>query len=169
MRSCSAPFASLYLDQHGFARACCMNVYQLLGNVAERSLREIWDGAALTELRRAVERHDLTVGCEFCKWRVDEGREDLAFARWFDEYDDEPDDPRWPRQLELSISNTCNLQCVMCNGEWSSSIRSQREHREPLPTVYGDRFFEELVEFVPHLRRVKVLGASPSSRRRRCG
>lgn len=159
--ACNAPFTSMYLDQHGFVRACCMNDFQLLGNVAEQRLVDIWHGEPARELRDAMVRHDLTVGCEFCKWQVDEGRADLAFSRWFTEYVPSGPEPDWPQQLELSISNTCNLQCVMCNGEWSSSIRSQREHREPLPKVYDEQFFEDLREFVPHLRRVKFLGGEP--------
>lgn len=159
--ACHAPFTSMYLDQHGFARACCMNDYQLLGNITERTLREIWMGPEAEELRRAMERDDLTVGCHFCKWQVDEGRPDLAFSKWFNEYPVTAPDPDWPVQLEMSISNNCNLQCVMCNGEWSSSIRSQREGRSPLPKVYGDAFFDELRQFIPHLRRIKFLGGEP--------
>lgn len=159
--ACRAPFTSMYLDQHGYVRACCMNDFHLLGNVAERSLSAIWHDEPARELRRAMERQDLTLGCEFCKWQVDDGRPDLAFSRWFEEYPVSASEPDWPMQLELSLSNTCNLQCVMCNGEWSSSIRSGREHRPPLPKVYGDEFFDDLRAFVPHLRRVKILGGEP--------
>lgn len=159
--ACNAPFSSMYLDQHGFVRACCMNDYQLLGNVTATSLRDIWLGEPADELRRAMEAHDLTVGCEFCKWQVDEGRSDLAFSKWFSEYPVTDPEPAWPQQLELSISNNCNLQCIMCNGEWSSSIRSHREHRPPLPKVYDGAFFEDLREFIPHLRRIKFLGGEP--------
>jgi MoaA/NifB/PqqE/SkfB family radical SAM enzyme len=138
-----------------------MNDYQLLGNVAEQRLVDIWHGEPARELRRAMERHDLTVGCEFCKWQVDEGRPDMAFARWFDSQPVTAPEPDWPSQLELSISQTCNLQCAMCNAEWSSSIRVQREGLPPLPKVYDDRFFEDLREFLPHLDRIKFLGGEP--------
>jgi len=67
----------------------------------------------------------------------------------------------WPKQMEFSMSNVCNLQCVMCNGDWSSSIRAHREHRPALPAVYGPEFFEELAEFLPHLERVVFLGGEP--------
>lgn len=159
--ACNAPFTSMYLDPRGFVRACCMNDYQLLGNITEERLLDIWHGERAQELRRAMERHDLTVGCEFCKWQVDEGRADMAFARWFDDFPVAAAEPAWPVQLELSISQTCNLQCVMCNAEWSSSIRVQREGLPPLPKVYDDRFFEDLREFLPHLRRIKFLGGEP--------
>jgi MoaA/NifB/PqqE/SkfB family radical SAM enzyme len=151
----------MYLDQHGFVRACCMNKLHLLGNVTDRLLSEIWRGPEANELRRAMERHDLDLGCDFCKWPVEDGRPDLAFSRWFEEFADADDEPAWPRQLEFSVSNTCNLQCIQCNGEWSSSIRSQREGLPPLPKRYDDAFFEDLRAFLPHLERAKFLGGEP--------
>ena len=159
--ACRAPFSSMYLDQRGFVRACCMNDYQLLGNVTEMSLTEIWHGAEAQELRRAMERQDLSVGCEFCQWQVDEGRPELAFSRWFEHFEDTEPEPRWPQQLELAMSNTCNLQCAMCNAEWSSSIRTTRDGLPPLPKAYDDAFFDELASFLPHLTSIKFLGGEP--------
>lgn len=151
----------MYLDQRGFVRACCVNDFHLLGNVTERPLVEIWRGEQAQILRRAMERHDLELGCDFCQWQVDAGRPELAFSRWYRDHQPADADPLWPRQLELALSNTCNLQCVMCDGEWSSSIRSQREGKAPLPAVYTDAFFDELADFLPHLQRVKFLGGEP--------
>ena len=160
-RLCRAPFTSMYLDQHGDVRACCMNDTFPLGNVTEAPLLDIWRGAVATRLRRAIDAGDLGLGCGFCAPAVEDGRPDLAYARWFEGFAVDGDDPPWPRQLELSITNTCNLRCVMCNGEWSSSIRSQVEGRPPLPAVYDDGFFEQLVPFLPHLERVKLYGGEP--------
>jgi len=159
--ACHAPFASIYLDQHGFVRACCMNESHVLGNVRDGRLEDIWRGERADRLRRAMVDQDLSLGCDFCRWPVENGRADLAFSRWFAELPADDPTPAWPRQIEFSITNTCNLQCVMCNGEWSSSIRSQREGLAPLPKVYDDRFFDELVPFLPHLQRVKFLGGEP--------
>ena len=154
----------MYLDQHGYVRACCMNTLHVLGNIEEQLLSEIWRGEAANRLRRAMEAHDLDLGCDFCKWPVQDGRPDLAFSRWFEEFapeDGADGDAAWPRQLEFSVSNTCNLQCIQCNGEWSSSIRSQREGLPPCRSVYGEAFFEDLRAFVPHLERAKFLGGEP--------
>ncbi|HMQ27521.1 MAG TPA: radical SAM protein, partial [Acidimicrobiales bacterium] len=159
--ACAAPFTSMYLDQRGQVRACCQNDFHLLGNVTQQRLVDIWRGERAQALRRALAAHDLDLGCDFCEWQVAKGRPDLAFARWFDEFPVTSDEPDWPQQLELAVSNTCNLQCVMCDGEWSSAIRSQREHLPPLPKPYGDEFFEDLVDFLSHLRKVKFLGGEP--------
>lgn len=108
-----------------------------------------------------MERQDLSIGCEFCEWQVEDGHRELAFSRWFEEFDDQGPEPQWPQQLELAMSNTCNLQCAMCNGDWSSSIRTKRDGLPPLPKVYDDAFFEELESFLPHLFRLKFLGGEP--------
>lgn len=158
---CNAPSASLYLDQRGDVRACCQNAGFPMGNVTERSLREIWDGERAHRLRAAVADGDLSLGCNFCRWQVEEGSGDAVFARMFDHLDPVTAEPQWPQQLELSMSNACNLQCVMCNGEWSSSIRTHREGLPPLPTVYDDAFFDGLADFLPHLKVVKFLGGEP--------
>lgn len=158
---CNAPSVSLYLDQMGDVRACCQNAEYPLGNVTERSLREIWEGERTAALRGALAQSDLSLGCQFCRWQMEEENDALAYARTFDNLTVPADGPRWPQQLELSLSNACNLQCIMCNGDWSSSIRTHREGRAPLPTVYDDAFFADLAEFLPHLKVVKLLGGEP--------
>lgn len=158
---CNAPFSSLHLDPRGDVHACCQNVWHQLGNVSRQSLREIWDGEATRELRDRLAQHDLGLGCEMCAVDVELGAGESAFLTQY--ADLPPVDPsyRWPRQLELALSIACNLQCVMCNGELSSAIRIHREHRPPLPEVYGESFFEELDEFLPHLERITFLGGEP--------
>jgi molybdenum cofactor biosynthesis enzyme MoaA len=104
---------------------------------------------------------DLGLGCERCAVHVDHGQADLAYARVFDHLVPEDQHPQWPQQLELALSNSCNLQCVMCNGELSSAIRIHRERRSPMPQVYDDDFFEELEDFLPHLRSIVFLGGEP--------
>ncbi|MCU1368938.1 MAG: putative molybdopterin cofactor synthesis protein [Ilumatobacteraceae bacterium] len=161
--ACYAPLTSMYLDQFGKVRACCQNTEHLLGDITTSTLREIWDGEATSELRRALARSDLGKGCQYCKWQLDEGNRTGALLRSYD--DPIPigwsRKPEWPRYLEFSITNTCNLQCVMCNGDWSSSIRSQREQRPPLPAVYGEAFFEQLGAFIPHLKAARFTGGEP--------
>lgn len=158
---CNAPSTSMYLDQRGEVRACCQNIGFPLGNITQTSLRDIWMGAAARRLREAVAARDLSLGCNSCNWPEDSSLPDPTFARTFDHLQNSGVRPEWPRQLELSLSNACNLQCIMCNGEWSSSIRSHREGLPSLPTVYDENFFLQLQEFLPHVEIVKFLGGEP--------
>lgn len=49
--------------------------------------------------------------------------------------------------MEFNLSNACNLQCIQCNGDLSSSIRIHRERRAPLAKVR--RRLEDLAALLP--------------------
>ncbi len=159
---CRAPWTSISLDPRGEVRVCCQNQWLRLGNVTDSSLTAIWRGPELERLRRRLRVEDFRLGCDECRIPVERG---LAGTAYFHNFDHlvplSEDDPPWPVQLELALSNTCNLQCVMCNGELSSAIRSRREHRPPLVSPYDDAFFEELDQFLLRVRSVNFLGGEP--------
>lgn len=158
---CYAPFVSLYFDQVGNVRVCCQNTTYLVGNVTTMSLDEIWRGERIHSLREALVGNDFQKGCRFCEWQLSDGNFTGSFMRTFDRFPLETSQPDYPAQMEFSVSNTCNLECVMCNGEWSSSIRSRREKLPPLPKAYSESFFEQLAAYLPHLKRAKFLGGEP--------
>lgn len=157
---CRAPHVALELDARGLAYACCANGLYPIGRVGRASLREIWDGPRARFLRRAVEQGDLSHGCVTCRLQLDHGS-DAPVARTYDAHVPDSDDPAWPRTMAFALHNTCNLQCAMCNGEFSSSIRAQVEQRPALPRAYGDAFFDQLDEFLPHLELARFLGGEP--------
>lgn len=157
---CAAPAAAVYLDVRGNVRPCCKSEF-VLGNVSQMSFREIWRGAEARRLRAAVDAGDLSLGCGYCRWPVEQGTPELAHARYFDHLGRTGEDLAWPERIEFAMSNRCNLQCVMCSGEYSSAIRAQREHLPPLPSVYPDSFFEEMAEVVPTLREAHFAGGEP--------
>lgn len=149
----------MYLDQFGTVRACCLAKGATLGDVRTQTLREIWDSAAAEAIRSALEADDHSQGCGFCAWQLRSGDE-LVFAENFDRWQPPERRPRWPRRMEFSLTNTCNLACTMCEGNFSSTIR-RREGRPPMPAVYGEAFFEQLAEFLPHLEEATFLGGEP--------
>lgn len=158
---CYAPFVALLFDTVGNVRVCCKNFSHLLGNLQTTRLDEIWAGDNLRRLREALVQYDFGLGCELCHWQIAEGNHANAFPRYFDPYPAGSGDELWPALMEFSISNTCNLQCLMCNGEYSSAIRARREHLPPLPRAYDERFFHDLRKYLPHLRRAKFPGGEP--------
>ncbi len=158
--ACYAPFSSLYLHTVGRVTTCCVSTY-VLGSVAEESLLDIWRGPRAQALRSGLAGYDLGRGCSFCAWQVAAADGPPAFAVEFDGARVDGPEPAWPTQIDFALSNTCNLECVMCTGELSSRIRSRRERRPPLPRVYDDAFFEGLAPFLPHLERAGFLGGEP--------
>ncbi len=158
---CYAPHTSMYFDTFGNVRVCCHNRSHLAGNVGQQTIGEIWNGESIRQIRRSLEIGSFASGCGFCEWQLATGSlVNLPMPKW-----DRPPvaahDPQWPAQMEFSISNTCNLECIMCNGKQSSAIRAHREKLPPLPKPYSDQFFTELRSYLPHLMYAKFLGGEP--------
>jgi MoaA/NifB/PqqE/SkfB family radical SAM enzyme len=158
---CYAPFSSLYFDIYGNARVCCHNWTHPAGNVLENTLDEIWSSARIKHLREDLKNYKYGHGCDFCYFQTADGNlENLAIDR-FDYYDITSPVPAWPQQMEFALSNTCNLECVMCTGMFSSTIRSRREKLEPIPRIYSDEILESFRKYLPHLKLAKFLGGEP--------
>lgn len=171
---CHAPFVSLNFEQNGNVRACCYNTKDILGTWPAQSIREIWHGEQAAKLRNHIRHNDLGGGCTECGNMIIAGNHQGVRAKYFDEYAPNNLTSRihyfrnkmsghinYPRVLEFELSNECNLECVMCNGYFSSSIRKNREHLPPVVSPYNDRFVDELEEFIPHLTDAKFLGGEP--------
>ncbi|MFN8790680.1 MAG: radical SAM protein [Bdellovibrionales bacterium] len=160
---CFAPFISLNFDQAGNVRACCYNVIHPLGKYPDQSIQEILNSSATSELREAIKRHDLTKGCYNCEQQLLSQNYYSVHARHFDVLREElPRDlGQKPLILEFEISNVCNLECVMCNGFFSSLIRKNREKLPPLPFVYDEKFVDELRPLWKNAMSARFLGGEP--------
>lgn len=151
----------MFFDTLGQVRACCANSTYSLGHLSGQRLPDIWHGPAARKLRQALAQDDYSLGCEFCKWQVDDGTPHLAHARKYDAMPRSDSGPLWPSNLEFNLSNTCNLECPMCNGELSSAIRARRDRLPPLPKPYDDQFFADLRPFLPFVKTAQFLGGEP--------
>lgn len=158
--ACWAPDSTLYFAPDGSVRACCVNTEYPLGQIGKQSIGEIWRGARTAALRSALAGGDFSLGCQECGSYEQAGNRDWGNAPQFDEYAGR-EVPDHPRRMDFILSNTCNLMCQMCHGGLSSAIRAQREKLPPLPKAYGDDFFEELREYLPHLEKTVFLGGEP--------
>ena len=160
--ACFAPHSALYFQPDGRVAACCTSAFDL-GRVTgpqRRTLEEIWHGARAAEQRAALERDDFDLGCQECSFNTTVGGRLTSLASHFDRFATGAPHP-FPKMMDFALSNRCNLQCVMCNGGLSSSIRANREHLPPLPSAYDDQFFDELSEFLPHAERLHFKGGEP--------
>jgi MoaA/NifB/PqqE/SkfB family radical SAM enzyme len=158
---CYAPHTSLYFNTQGDVRVCCHNRSFPAGNIATQTIAEIWNGDAIKRIRRSLECGSFAQGCGYCEWQLATGSFVNISTRYWDGHPVESKDPEWPLQMEFSISNTCNLECIMCNGMASSAIRAHREKLPPVHNPYSDGFFSELRAYLPRLRKARFLGGEP--------
>lgn len=157
---CNAPFSSLYLDNSGRALACCMSGDFSLGDIRRQSLQEIWNGEKANQLRNDLEHFNFKRACKKCEKYIRGGNYAQAIAG---SYDTVPTDRTmsFPARIDFELHNTCNLACVMCNGKNSSTYRKEIDRLPNDAIVYGDKFLNELEEFIPHLSRANFLGGEP--------
>ncbi len=171
---CHAPFVNLNFEQTGKVRACCYNFTHILGKWPEQKISEIWRSAKAEELRKYVKDNNLGGGCTECGNMIISGNHQGVRAKYYDEFAPSgvlsaakylrhqlTGGIGYPRVMEFELSNKCNLECVMCNGDFSSSIRKNREKLPPLESPYNDAFVDELEEYIPHLTDAKFLGGEP--------
>jgi MoaA/NifB/PqqE/SkfB family radical SAM enzyme len=158
--ACYAPFVAMSFDPHGTVSVCAFTRASPLGRVGERPLSAMWAGEQAQALRAAVRSDDLAHACSRCEEEIVGGNLHGVLAAGFDRFAAQEAAP-WPVRMEFALTNTCNLQCVMCSGEFSSAIRSQREGLPPLPARYGADFLDELTPFLPHLEQARFLGGEP--------
>lgn len=156
---CHAPSKSLYFGMRGEVMLCCANRSHLAGRYPEQSIREIWGSAQTLKVREALQRGDMSLGCKGCCELIRGGNYANMPGRIYDAIPSHPGG--WPSRMDFELSNTCNLECVMCRGELSSAIRRNRDKLPPIPSPYGDAFVRELEEFIPHLHQSYFAGGEP--------
>ena len=155
---CLAPFTNMYFGHRGRVSACCYNRHHLLGTYPEQSLLSIWRGEKAAELRSKLAKNDLSSGCGSCESLIKSKNFDAVIAR---NYDLLPINLNYPSKLEFELSNTCNLECTMCFGEFSSYIRKNREKKPAIESPYDDNFLKQLYDFIPHLHSTRFFGGEP--------
>lgn len=170
---CHAPFTSLNFEQNGNVTACCFNRKEILGKYPAQSISEIWGSAAAKDLRKKISQNSLEGGCKLCNILLESGNYNGTKAIFYDEYAHDlnkwqqlgalagiPQAP-FPKVFEFEISNTCNLECVMCSGYFSSSIRKNKERLPELAQPYDEAFVEQVAGFLPQITDLKFLGGEP--------
>jgi radical SAM protein with 4Fe4S-binding SPASM domain len=153
---CNAPGVNMLFGQDGKIRACCHNMEYSLGEYPKQSIAEIWNGDAAKQLHEHLKNYDLSHGCEICQADMDTQSFEEVRARHFDSL---PRSAEYPTMMEFLMTNTCNLECVMCKGEYSSLIRKNRDKLPPIVSPYDQNFLQQLEDFIPHLRETRFSGS----------
>ncbi|MBS1617953.1 MAG: radical SAM protein, partial [Bacteroidetes bacterium] len=132
------------------------NMEYEMGSYPKMSISEIWNGPAAQALRATLGRYKLPDSCRVCRADLDAAAYSQIHATHFDRY---AHSGNYPVVMEFLISNTCNLECIMCKGEFSSLIRQNREKLPPIQTPYDENFVSQLREFIPYLKEARFSGS----------
>ena len=157
---CNAPFASMNISFWGTASPCCYN-NALIDDYSVTSLTEIWNGDNYRKYRRAIRNGDLPEACSICNTCLLNGEYESTKIHQYDNLKVSRIFPNKLRKIEIASSNICNLECIMCHGEASSSIRKNRENKEPIQNQYMYKFRNELKPLLPSMQEIVFLGGEP--------
>ena len=154
---CYAPFKNIYFNIQGDAAPCWLT-FKDPDSYPDKNIHDIWFGKKFEDLRENIRNYDLSGKCSVCNHYINSRNYVTPLAK---AYDNDYSDRSYPVMMELELANTCNLECVMCNGKLSSSIRKNREKLDPYPIPYDDNFIHQLEEFLPHLEEARFNGGEP--------
>lgn len=155
---CHAPFNNMYFNSLGDVANCWLTFDQPEKYSEDRSIKDIWQGEKFSKLREHIKNFDLEKRCKKCQYYIQHQNYTNALSK---AYDNDYPLGDYPTMMEFELSNTCNLECTMCTGLLSSAIRANREKLPALKSPYGEKFVQELREFIPHLHEARFNGGEP--------
>jgi MoaA/NifB/PqqE/SkfB family radical SAM enzyme len=156
---CKAAEYSLLFQPGGEVMACHYNRGYVLGLYPNNSIHDIWFGKKRSNLVKSIRSGKFETSCHFCKSAIEQN---LIHKAGINKYDYIiPDKHKMPVSMEFQLDNICNLECIMCSGEYSSQIRKNREKGEPYYSPYDDNFVDQLKPFIPYLNQASFTGGEP--------
>jgi sulfatase maturation enzyme AslB (radical SAM superfamily) len=160
---CYAPFLSMDFDATGGIRLCNHSHTAIAQMSDDLSVLDVWRGELYKFYRSEMRAYVLDdVNCKHCVRQAATGSGEHVFAtEQFDRWANDEKNPPYPKRLIFRLSNTCNLACVMCDGQTSSRIRKERDQLPLEPSMYGERFFKDMEEILPHVEHVEFYGGEP--------
>jgi sulfatase maturation enzyme AslB (radical SAM superfamily) len=150
------PFTGLATREDGAIKVCCRS--QPVGWIQEQSLEDIWNGAAMREVRKQVLCSERPEVCRPCFDLEDQGVESLRqrhingvipearinlYPNALQQLQEDYTMPFEFPTMEIKLNNLCNLKCRMCNPLDSTSWQDwdevkpfyEKENNYLVPTV----------------------------------
>jgi MoaA/NifB/PqqE/SkfB family radical SAM enzyme len=172
---CLEAFKSLTITTgNGSVTPCCAFNGRLANIDDVKDLREFfYDSPEMNSVRE----HELNgkwylPGCSNCQKFPSSSRKS-QFNNWLRTHkpaDITPEEKPEPVHLSFDFSNHCNLTCVMCNGEYSSSWRKHDAHfnREVTPMrpeskgrQLSEEHFRQMLDLVQRAKILEIKGGEP--------
>lgn len=155
--------------------APCWRSDEILGNLNNNTLDEIWNGEAYKELRQKFLRGEKPDGCARC-WKLEENNEtkNLSLRSWYLEhyakYSDNIENPQL-KSIELRFSNLCNYSCLHCGAEHSTTWNNKLKKYKGLeefhdintrdPRIITEQEIVDMIPMFATVDEVRITGGEP--------
>ena len=181
-RYCSLLWKHISNEPLGHIRTCCIARERVSDNegkeftLGSTSIKEIFHSDYYKNIRQEIREGKLPKNCEPC-WQ-DEANGNISKRQQYNEYAnqrygkiDYQKEPDMPADLQLTLSNTCNLKCRSCNPHNSSKWVKEAEDRGmpyvketvevDLLDLNNSKFWTEMDEWLPHITQLEIMGGEP--------
>jgi len=156
---CHAPSRSIYFGFNGVVVPCCFNREYEYGNYPQNTVKEIIHSKRRINLNNTLKNQDFTKGCKHCLNLIESSNFHGVESRLYDGLKQNKNG--YPSEMIFELDNTCNLECIMCNGTFSSSILKNRENKKYKSGPYDKAFVKQLIPYLKQLEVAKFLGGEP--------
>jgi molybdenum cofactor biosynthesis enzyme MoaA len=156
---CYAPHTSMFFSLHGKMSPCYATYNQDSDVYGETTIRDSWFNGSFETIRFEHKKCDLDSSCSFCNQLLIKGAYGSMLMQKYEHYAFSRS--KYPAIMEFELSNRCNLECIMCDNNLSSSKRLKDGQKLHKDNLYGRQFLEELKEFIPYLKMAEFTGGDP--------
>jgi sulfatase maturation enzyme AslB (radical SAM superfamily) len=157
---CPAPWRSLYVDPTGRVDNCCIGKNQL-GNIQENSVDQILFGLTNQQVQQTMLNGEYPAGCDLCE----NGINNLQSNMLKNFPDKTPENYKLGtfklQYLDARWSNTCNLACVYCSPNLSSTWAQELNQPVRIEKEYKTELLNYVLDNVETLHQVYLAGGEP--------
>ena len=173
---CPAPFVHFYHKGGPHGKVCCIAKSKL---IHQKTAKGTWSSQRYKNIRQDMLDNKPVFDCEPCynEEKLGGKSDRMYYLNKFIDNDyniETGNELSKPIDLDLRLSNLCNLGCRMCIPSYSSIIEKTKQSIPELANVAGwdessvankmltDEDIKWLINDNPNLRRVKFLGGEPT-------
>ena len=181
-RYCSLLWKHISNEPLGHVRTCCIARERVSDNegkevtLGSQSIKEIFHNDFYKKIRQDIRDGKLPDNCSPC-WQ-DEANGNKSKRERYNEYAKDrygfinyQQEPDMPEDIQLTLSNTCNLKCRSCNPHNSSKWVKEAKDRGlpyneeivdvPLLDFENSKFWTTMDEWLPSITQLEVMGGEP--------
>lgn len=156
---CSAPWQGMFINPDGDFRVCCAG--QSLGNLNKKRFLDVINDEPIQKVRNDILTKGYSDYCINCM--ESEAKQGHSLRNQFLQDLSEFDTTSYnPTITDVRWRNTCQLRCMYCNSEWSSTYASWEGRTTPVSEIeWQSEVLDFLNEHKRHFINVNLLGGEP--------
>ena len=177
---CMMPWVGININANNRTCPCCEWQGPTIGNPATQSIKEIWNGPAIKQIRQSMLGGNAVPGCQNCYTKENLMRDSLRnsinrdFAHRADLIDNtDPDGTLRADAIlywDIRYNNLCNFACRSCGPHSSSSwfpvhnaLYPDQQHKQFLLEAgsNSDSIFGQITEHLHSVEKIYFAGGEP--------